>query len=479
MIKYAPILFFFALVSSWAQEKSFEKSSEKSSMELNQTYIRENRGEFSFPGSDIEQKERDWERKAALRQMAAKHLGAIKLDLINGDLEKAKIRLLQGRHSESFTRPIQLRYLAILHFIEGDYRQSLEYLDRPEMKRLRHQDNVCLLKTLNLVILDKAADARSEWERCEGFVTGKDGGSNVWIEALLNLKVAQETETPAAPLRDLNIENERGDNLRLFLKLALYLNKQDIIFPRVPYLSVEAFENPKTRELLGLLYFRNLEIVKAYNLIEDLSTPNSENIKGNILLAQKKLELAYAQFKLALSRKSDSQNALERIVPTAWRLNQWNEGASYAARLETTKDKKDSKLALEAAFLTKDNRPEEALNKLDAIVNKQTIAQALEVNQLYSYNALILGQEGKTKERADMACGQQDAFNCWLRAHLLLWEDFPAVVKRKDKIYEDVEDLLGKFRSDFKSDPIEESVYIDQKNIEELEDAQIELIPQE
>ena len=57
-------------------------------------------------------------------------------------------------------------------------------------------------------------------------------------------------------------------------------------------------------------------------------------------------ELAYAQFKLALKRKNNSQNALERIAPTAWILNQWEEGAIYASRLEARPGEESNKLTL-------------------------------------------------------------------------------------------------------------------------------------
>lgn len=468
MIKYVSIAVLLTQALLWAQQKSY--------LELNQGYIREKRDSFTFPDTAYSQKERDLDREYTRRHNAAVDASAIKLDIINGNIERAKIRLSQASYTDGFTRPIQLRYLAMLHFIEGEYQKSLEFLEKKELKELRHQDNVCLLRTLNLIILDRAIDAQKEWSNCKKFIIGKDGENNIWLNSLLELKLAQETDAAAAPLEGLHIENERGDKLRRFLKLALYLNKQELIFPRVSYLSVEALQDPKTRELLGMLYFRDLELVKAYELIEDLSTPNSENIKGNILLAQNKLELAYAQFKLALQRKSNSQNALERILPTAWRLNQWSQGSEYAARLDETPENKDSKLALEAAFLTKEGKAKEAIKRLDYIINRHTNAQAMEVNQLYAYNSMVLTKPKKTYEHADNACRQQDAYSCWLRAQLLVWEDLTLLVKRKDKVFEDTEDLLGKYRSGFEERPIKEKAYISQKDIEELEDAQIKLL---
>lgn len=450
---------------------------EKSGPELKTTYIREKRGAFDYPKSDGSQTEAQLDRELGAKFETAKKLALIKKDIINGDLERAKIRLLQTQYSEDFSRPIQYRYLGIIHFIEGDYKRSQEFLTKKELSDFAHQDNICLLRTLNFIILNQAANAEVSWNRCQKFLSGKRN-SIVWMRSLLDLKLEQETEKAAAPLEGISVENESVDNMRLFMKLALYLNKQEAIFPRTKYFSLEAFQNPRTRELLGLLYFRDLQIVKAYNLIEDLSTPNSENIKGNILLAQKKYELAYAQFKLALKRKNNSQNALERIAPTAWILNQWEEGAVYASRLEARPGEESSKLTLEAAFLSKAGDHKEAIKKLKTVVTSSNNSEALEVNQLYAYNALATGDLTKAALYSDKACRQQDAFSCWTRQQLLLWEDFSALIKREDKIFDEVDDLVAKYTESFEPDPIKEQVFIDQKAIEELEDIQIELLPE-
>lgn len=434
-------------------------------------FIRENRGAFSYPQSGPEQLERQSRDNEAAEKASAGDLALVKFDLVNGDLLKAKSRL---EKTGNFAAPVRRRYMAIIEFIRGNYRQSLEHLKSEELSRETYQDKICLLKTFNLLILDRAEDAAGEWAQCEKYLAGKDGGENLWTNALLGLKRNRSKKRAIRSLRDARIQNQTGDTLRRLLKLALYLEEPKIPLKKAEYFSTEILENPRTRELLGLLYFRDLQFAKAYNLIEDLSTPNSENIKGNILLAQKKYELAYAQFKLALKRKNNSQNALERIVPAAWRLNQWQEGGKFAALLEETDSNRTSKRALEAAFLTKQNRPDQALKKLKTLANK-TKEQALQVNQLIAYNALALGDNALAFERADRACEQQDAFHCWLRTHLILWEDFAALAKQGERIAPEPGSMLAKYRKDFKADPIKERVYIKQEEIEEMEDAMIEL----
>jgi hypothetical protein len=59
-----------------------------------------------------------------------------------------------------------------------------------------------------------------------------------------------------------------------------------------------------------------------------------KNIKGISIYLQEKEELAFAQFKLALSMKQNSLNAFERILPLAWRLGRWQEGVKYSSDLK-------------------------------------------------------------------------------------------------------------------------------------------------
>ncbi len=98
-----PVLF-AQVLSAW----------EKTGPELKTTYTRERRGEFEYPESDGSQTENQLNRELQSKIEVSKKLALIKRDIINGDLESAKIRLLQTQYSEDFSRPIQYRYLAHL-----------------------------------------------------------------------------------------------------------------------------------------------------------------------------------------------------------------------------------------------------------------------------------------------------------------------------------------------------------------------------
>lgn len=442
------------------------------------THIKENRGTFKYPMNKMQLEEYNFYKLLQENKNIALKLGAIKYEIINGNLEKAKIMLLQSKYSDDFSRLVQYRYLGIIHFIQGNFKTSQEYLTKDEMYNIATDKTICLMRSLNYIILDDVSRATIEWNMCVDRTINDSPTLHAWMNAMLKLKVQDEPNITSVPLKKVNIENETGNYLRLFLKMALYLNQQDKIFDRLSYLSVSAFEDTEIRELIGMLYYREGNLARAYEFIEDLESPNSENIKGNLYLAQKKYQMAYGQFKLALNKKIDSQNALERIIPVAWILNQWDDGIDYIDKLNVSKKELYSKLTVKAAFLTQAKKYKEAQKVLGQIVKKSNNAQTTEVNQLYSYNALMLQDKAKSVIYSDYSCKFQDGINCWLQYHLALWENLPATIQRSDKIYEEITKLNKTYTASFVETPINEKVYINQKDIEEMDNEIIQLLPE-
>ena len=225
-----------------------------------------------------------------------------------------------------------------------------------------------------------------------------------------------------------------------------------------------------------MLYYREGELVKSYHFIEDLKSPNSQNIKGNIFLAQQKYELAYAQFKLALKRKINSQNSLERMVPLAWILNQWDDGIDYLDQLETKEKDRFTKLTIRAAFKTQKKNFIGATKDLNKIIYGSRNAQSPEVNQLMTYNALMLKDKDTAETFSDLSCKNSDGINCWLRFHLLSWENFAYTMHRNENIHQEKNDIINQYTQNFKESPLEEEIFISQKDIEELDNNLIQLV---
>ena len=62
------------------------------------------------------------------------------------------------------------------------------------------------------------------------------------------------------------------------------------------------------------------------SFVDDLSTSNSENLKGLIRLDNNQLELALGHFQLALKKKRHNFTASASSLGLAWVLEQWDFG---------------------------------------------------------------------------------------------------------------------------------------------------------
>jgi hypothetical protein len=441
------------------------------------SHISENRGNFKYPKNPEGVMESDFKRKMQENLSISKRLGAIKYEMINGNLEKAKVMLLRSKYAEGFSRTIQYRYLGMIHFIEGNYKLSQKFLTHKSLYNISTNDTICMLRTLNFIILNRTAEAKIEWNICLDATLDKSPTQYVWMNTILKLKLNDEPKITEVPLKRVNIENEKGDYLRLFLKMALYLNQQNKIFERLPFLAESAFKDPEIRELIGMLYYREGKLSKAYNFVEDLDSPNSENIKGNIYLAQKKFELAYGQFKLALKKKVNSQNSLERIIPVAWILKQWDDGLEFIEKLKVDPKDKYNKLTLKAALLTQAGQYKMAETALRKVIYGSNNAQSLEVNQLYTYNALMMKNNSDAEAYADKSCAFKDGINCWILYHFAIWENFTLTTHREDDILEGTADLASELTQSFQEDPIIEDIYVSQEDVEEMDNDIIKLLP--
>lgn len=459
------ILFLFTFSDVYAQEKLISKY-RKSYIFTPREDLNTYRGKFKYPLSDSKVSEKNITRSIENNQNILKKLARVKFEIINGNLNKAKVILLDTQFDQDFSMPIQYRYLAIIHFIEGDYQRSLELLQKKEMYQEGNQKHICLLRSLNLLILNRDLEALNDWTVCRSLTTSTS--SHLWMDTLVSLKTSKNKDVFKKAFADINIENERGDFLRIYLKLALYLNKQDKVFPRIPYLGSAVYEDNLTREILGLLFYREGEVKTAYQFIEDLESPNSENIKGNLYLAQKKYELAYAQFKLALQKKKNSINALERVIPVAWILRQWKDGLKYTQKLEVAPEDELKKLTLIALFQTQIEEYKTARGILEKVYSESKASSKVEVHQLLSYVSMKNKDLDSFKLYNSKSCSKLDGFSCWLQFHLDIWDDFSITIMRDEPIHAGV-NLLKTFREGFDANPIKEEIYLGQPDIEELD----------
>jgi len=404
-----------------------------------------------------------------------KHLQKIKYYLLNGETRLANIYLTKLTYSQSKYRPIIYRYNGMIKFIEGKFDQSLEYISRKEFNSENHYKKICTLKILNLIVLNKTEQILPEWERCQVYnIQHFKAGNYVWLETLVQLKTKRELGITQKPFRGLKLVSLPNDQLKLFLKLALYLNQEKLIEPQITELDLIQFSDPEVREIIGQMLFRLGMFARSYKFIEDLNAPNAENIKGNLYLLRDKYELAYAQFKLALEQKQNSQNAMERIIPLAWLLGDWSEGAKYAERMIVTPETLYQKLTLLGAFKIQESKFEEAEKIFDYIDLKSKRGTTLEVTQLRSFAGLMNNKSDKIGKFAELSCRQYDLLNCWLYFQNEHWPNYPTMTRRNDVIK--IEQTWQKLTESIEVNELKEEIFINQIDIEELDNNLIKLI---
>jgi hypothetical protein len=402
-------------------------------------------------------------------------LGAIKYAIINGNLEKAKVEVLRMKYIDGFSKIIKNRYLSIIYFLEGKFDSSHALLKNHKFKDINNMEIVCHLKLLNEIILNKKSIAKT-WRTCKRLTKRYSPTNNLWMQNIVDLRLNTENYVISNKIKDLKTLGYEVNFIKIYLKMALFMNQEELVLKFINDLPAEFFEVDEIREIMGHLYYRNGQVTMAFDFLEDLKTPNAENIKGNIYLAQKKYELAYAQFKLALKQKQNSYNAIERALPLSWILRQWNDGLAFSANLyKDSLQNKQKNLTLQVAFQTQLGEHKKAKDLLEQITLYSRYSQPFEVNQLYAYNSLILENKTKSKIYSDLTCRKLDAQNCWILLQTSIWEDFSKTMKRDEPVSNDSLNLLANLKVGILDDPIDEDIFVDQKDIEELDDDLIRL----
>ena len=92
-----------------------------------------------------------------------------------------------------------------------------------------------------------------------------------------------------------------------------------------------------------------------------------------------------------------------------------------------------------------------------------------------SYVSIVNNNEKDLDQFSHEACLKFDGLNCWIRSQFLTWKQFPQTLKKKDLIYEDNRLTLDSLIELSVLKPLKEELIVDQKDIEELDSAEVNL----
>ena len=141
-------------------------------------------------------------------------------------------------------------------------------------------------------------------------------------------------------------------------------------------------------------------------------------------------------FDLALKKKNNSTNALERVLPLAWILGKWDDAIRFLDYLSNENGNGKNKKIIKSVMLTRKKDFKGAIDLIEELFPVEAVGQPLKVNQLISYLGLLGNNEQRALGASLRACKQYDGLNCWLLFQLSRWNSFGEVIKKKNKITE-------------------------------------------
>ncbi|PIK15510.1 hypothetical protein [Halobacteriovorax sp. JY17] len=441
--------------------------------------------------SNLKELETDWELLDTLevdeinqRNLVSKRrndlvlLRRVKQLIIGGDVDAAKYYLNKLEDNNNKTiKYIKARYLALINFITDDYEKSLEALNSVALNENVYYEKTCILKIINMMALNITEGLYREFDSCLRVTFKYSETDHYWLNTIFRLKFAREESFKGSSFADTQYVLQSQEFLRIWLKTGIYLNKEHLILKLIKSIPEDYYKSKRTRELIGLLYFRTGDEEKAMSFIEDIETPNSENMKGNYNLSRSKYELAFGHYKLALKKKKNSLNAIERSLPLVWILGQWEEGNTLLERLIKKSLPERKKLTLHTLFKLRQEKFRETQKQLDVLNILYKEKMPFELNQLMFYNGLRAHNQEQLIQYSNYACRAMDGLACWILMQTMTWENLGQTLERDEAILNEGADSIESLKSLGDMKPIQELPTVDQRDIEELDSELVRITP--
>jgi hypothetical protein len=429
--------------------------------------------------SELEIKELNQRNDGNKRLKNINQLFKAKQLIIAGDIDSAEYYLNTVTESNKAIDFIKRRYRSIIAFINEDYEKAKGYLDSNRFNENRFYEKICVLKIINEMTLDNKAQLYYDFDNCLKVTAKYSKNDHYWLNHFYDLKFNRKETFKGSSLTDSLYVLQSKEFTRIWLKTGIYLNKEHLLLNLIKSLPESYYRSKRIRELIGLLYFRVGDQKKAMSFIEDIESANSENMKGNYNLRLKKYELAFGHYQLALKKKNNSINALERSLPLVWLLSQWEEGHKLLDRLIKDNLPERKKLTLSTVFKLKQERYKEAQKQLDVlnILFKEVLP--IELEQMMTYVGLRLHNPAKYTDYAAKTCRSMDGVGCWILMQSLTWENIGKTIERKEELHSSISESIEDLKRAKRVTPIQELPTIDQEDIEELDSELVKISPGE
>ncbi len=409
--------------------------------------------------------------------------------LINGDLKYAKAYLDKIRDTSSKLSLIKKRYIGLIAFIQGDYNKSYQIYNLPIFYSEKYYSHVCIMKVISLLAMKEINKMQYELTNCRVRTSRFSSNEQIWLDSITDLALKKPYAINGGVLQSINFLLGDPEYLRIWLKLAIYLNQETVALKNISSLHENSYYSKKVREMAGLIHYRNKNYDLASKFIEDIDSANAENIKGNINLLKKEYELAYGHFKLALKNKENSHNAIERAIPLSWLLGLWPDALDLISRvidknaLERQLGSDDSpgtfdlrkKIALESAVLLRMKNYNKTQKNLLDLKYMFKDRMPIEVEMMWTFNSLMLEDHKNLLKFSEGACRHFDGISCWIYLNIYQWENLPKIIKRDEETRQDKNFSVNGLKESQVIESLDEMQLVDQRDIEELDSNQIKI----
>lgn len=416
--------------------------------------------------------------KLSEREEVSRGLIYAKAFIIQGDLESAEFLLRKIVSPQNQLTLVKMRYQATIEFLRGNYKETLELLDHTFFQLPQYYREICLLKVLSIMRSGSSQRLEKEINSCNGAALTFSPTDGLWLSGLNLVIKGDYNRFPGVRGNDaLDIATD-NNSFRAWSKLALYSNLEDVVLARIADYPYTVFNSKTNREILGFLYYRTGNFSEATRLTEDLDGPNVENIRGNLALRKQAYELAFGHFQLALKKKGNSLNALQRALPLSWTLGRYADGLDLIDKISFSNLEQSKRLFLKAAFNYASGSKDLAQKIVDVLKSNGHEAMPLEVQLLDLSTAVHVKDKRTIRNVTLRACRKYDGIACWSQLAHYYWEDLSLVAKRDEFVIADdaVKSSVSFLTDSSAITPLEEKVYIDQKDIEELDGSYLDEI---
>ncbi|MCK5882937.1 MAG: hypothetical protein KAG61_04550 [Bacteriovoracaceae bacterium] len=405
------------------------------------------------------------------RHADIKNLTEAKTHLIDGNLLLAKHFLGYIHESNSLVGLVKKRYLALVHFIEGDYKKTLKLLENKVFLKKQAFRETCMMKMFSYLALGDTKNIITHRNRCQAVTEDFSRNNQMWLLNLIDLSTSKKFMMhPGAGISNTYL-TQGTEVARIWLKMALYSNREQSIDFFIGSLPSDAYRSRRVREIIAYAYYRMNEYDKAMSFTEGLTTANSENIKGNIKLEKREYELAFGHFKLALTKKANSRNAIERAIPLAWKLGRFQDGKDLLIKHVDTDF--FAKRALDIAFDIRLDDMELARKKVRLLNRNFLENRPYKLVLMNSYISTKLNEPKNKRYFSENACRKFDGLNCWLKFQHTMWPSISKTIKREGTIFTLKEFSVNNLRKKVVTKEMDETININQNDIEELDSAEV------